>query len=46
MVTHEHDIAAYGTRLIRFVDGRVENDERNPHPTLASGAPALAGGAA
>jgi putative ABC transport system ATP-binding protein len=46
MVTHEHDIAAYGTRLIRFVDGRVENDERNPHPTLAAGAPALAGGAA
>jgi putative ABC transport system ATP-binding protein len=46
MVTHEHDIAAYGTRLIRFVDGRVENDERNPHPTLATGAPALAGGAA
>jgi putative ABC transport system ATP-binding protein len=46
MVTHEHDIAAYGSRLIRFVDGRVENDERNPHPTLAAGAPALAGGAA
>jgi putative ABC transport system ATP-binding protein len=46
MVTHEHDIAAYGTRLIRFVDGRVESDERNPHPVLASGAPALAGGAA
>ena len=29
MVTHEPDIAAYANRVIRFVDGRVESDNRN-----------------
>ena len=29
MVTHEADIAAYGTRTVKFVDGRVESDVRN-----------------
>jgi len=29
MVTHEPDMAAYATRVVRFVDGRVESDERN-----------------
>jgi putative ABC transport system ATP-binding protein len=29
MVTHEPDMAAYAKRIVRFVDGRVENDERN-----------------
>lgn len=29
MVTHEPDMAAYATRIVRFVDGRVESDERN-----------------
>lgn len=29
MVTHEPDMAAYAGRVIRFVDGRVENDSRN-----------------
>jgi putative ABC transport system ATP-binding protein len=29
MVTHEADIAAYAKRVVRFVDGRVESDERN-----------------
>jgi putative ABC transport system ATP-binding protein len=28
MVTHEPDIAAYATRIIRFVDGRVASDSR------------------
>ena len=28
VVTHEHDIAAYATRLITFRDGRVKHDER------------------
>ena len=28
MVTHEPDMAAYGNRLIRFVDGRIESDSR------------------
>jgi putative ABC transport system ATP-binding protein len=27
LVTHEHDIAAYGKRLIRFLDGRIISDE-------------------
>lgn len=26
MVTHEHDMAAYAQRVVRFVDGRVESD--------------------
>jgi putative ABC transport system ATP-binding protein len=29
MVTHEPDMAAYAKRIVRFVDGRVESDERN-----------------
>jgi putative ABC transport system ATP-binding protein len=29
MVTHEPDMAAYAKRVVRFVDGRVESDERN-----------------
>jgi putative ABC transport system ATP-binding protein len=29
MVTHEADIAAYGTRTVKFVDGRIEADIRN-----------------
>jgi putative ABC transport system ATP-binding protein len=29
MVTHEPDMAAYGQRTLRFIDGRVEKDERN-----------------
>jgi putative ABC transport system ATP-binding protein len=28
MVTHEEDIAAYGRRLLRFVDGHLASDER------------------
>lgn len=29
MVTHERDMAAYAQRIVRFVDGRVDTDERN-----------------
>ncbi len=29
MVTHEAEIAAYGSRIIRFVDGRIASDEVN-----------------
>jgi putative ABC transport system ATP-binding protein len=29
MVTHEADMAAYASRIIRFVDGRIESDEIN-----------------
>ena len=28
MVTHEPDMAAYAKRIVRFVDGRVESDQR------------------
>lgn len=28
MVTHEPDIAAYAKRIIRFVDGHIQSDER------------------
>ncbi|MGF0538187.1 ABC transporter ATP-binding protein [Agrobacterium sp. ES01] len=29
MVTHEDDIAAYAKRVVRFVDGHIQSDERN-----------------
>jgi putative ABC transport system ATP-binding protein len=32
MVTHEPDMAAYARRIVRFVDGVIASDERNPHP--------------
>jgi putative ABC transport system ATP-binding protein len=32
MVTHEVEMAAYARRIVRFVDGVVASDERNPHP--------------
>ncbi len=32
MVTHEAEMAAYARRIVRFVDGMVESDTRNPHP--------------
>jgi putative ABC transport system ATP-binding protein len=32
LVTHEPDIAAYGRRLIRFLDGRIVSDQVVPHP--------------
>lgn len=30
MVTHEPDMAAYASRVIRFVDGQVESDQHQP----------------
>lgn len=32
MVTHEAEMAAFAKRIVRFVDGKVESDTRNPHP--------------
>jgi putative ABC transport system ATP-binding protein len=32
MVTHEAEMAAYALRIVRFVDGVVSSDERNPDP--------------
>jgi putative ABC transport system ATP-binding protein len=36
MVTHEPDMAAYGRRMVHFLDGRIARDEPNPHPTTAA----------
>ena len=30
LVTHEHDIAAHASRLVRFLDGRIEHDGSVP----------------
>jgi putative ABC transport system ATP-binding protein len=35
MVTHEPDMAAYAHRMVRFVDGSIESDLPNPHPTVS-----------
>jgi len=32
MVTHESDMAAYASRVVRFVDGCIESDVINAHP--------------
>ncbi len=32
MVTHESDMAAYARRIVRFVDGMVDSDNRTEHP--------------
>jgi putative ABC transport system ATP-binding protein len=46
MVTHEPDMAAYARRIVRFVDGVIASDERNPHPVeLAAASTPLAAGA-
>ena len=42
MVTHEHDMAAYARRIVRFVDGVVASDEPNPHPAGLGQTPAAA----
>ncbi|PXW94535.1 putative ABC transport system ATP-binding protein [Sphaerotilus hippei] len=44
MVTHEPDMAAYARRVVHFRDGRIERDERNPHPTALQRPPAPAAG--
>jgi putative ABC transport system ATP-binding protein len=33
MVTHEADMAQYAKRIVHFVDGVVDSDTPNPHPT-------------
>jgi putative ABC transport system ATP-binding protein len=33
MVTHEPDMAAYATRIVRFLDGLVESDQQNGRAT-------------
>jgi putative ABC transport system ATP-binding protein len=33
MVTHEPDMAAYARRMVKFVDGRIFDDQSNANPT-------------
>ncbi|MES2046882.1 MAG: ABC transporter ATP-binding protein [Pseudomonadota bacterium] len=33
MVTHEQDMAMYAKRMLHFVDGMLDSDTSNPHPT-------------
>jgi putative ABC transport system ATP-binding protein len=35
LITHEHDIAEYGTRTIAFRDGHIVRDEANEHRRMA-----------
>src|SRR5438128_8167386 len=37
LITHEHDIAEYGTRAVAFRDGQVVTDRPNTKPRLAQG---------
>jgi putative ABC transport system ATP-binding protein len=42
MVTHEADMAAYARRIVRFIDGVVASDTRNPKRAGLPDAPAAA----
>jgi putative ABC transport system ATP-binding protein len=35
LITHEHDVAAYGSRIVTFKDGRIVSDNANTHLRLA-----------
>lgn len=35
LITHEHDIAEYSRRIIKFLDGRIVTDEANTHEPAA-----------
>ena len=37
MVTHESDMADYSTRIVRFLDGRLDSDEPNRRTISCSG---------
>jgi ABC-type glutathione transport system ATPase component len=36
LITHEQDIAEYGTRIVAFRDGRIVSDEPNPVRRMAA----------
>jgi putative ABC transport system ATP-binding protein len=36
LITHEHDIAEYGTRTIAFRDGHIVSDKPNTHRRMAT----------
>ena len=42
MVTHEADMAAYARRIVRFLDGVVASDTRNPSPAGERSVPGVA----
>jgi putative ABC transport system ATP-binding protein len=35
LITHEHDVAAYGSRIVTFKDGQIVSDHANTHRRLA-----------
>src|SRR5262249_59903863 len=37
LITHEQQVAAYGSRIIRFKDGQVVDDQPNTRQTSAAG---------
>jgi len=37
LITHEHDVAEYGTRIVTFKDGRIVSDEANRQQRQATG---------
>jgi putative ABC transport system ATP-binding protein len=39
VITHEHDIAEYGSRIIQFRDGKVVRDQANASPRQATAEP-------
>jgi putative ABC transport system ATP-binding protein len=49
LITHEHDVAAYGSRIVQFKDGQIVSDQANESRRMAHGELAemvLVGGAA
>ena len=42
MVTHEQDMAMYARRMLHFVDGMLDSDTLNPHPTGINAPPLAA----
>jgi putative ABC transport system ATP-binding protein len=37
LITHEHDVAAYGTRIVQFKDGQIISDRANSSRRMAHG---------
>jgi ABC-type antimicrobial peptide transport system, ATPase component len=37
LITHEHDVAAYGSRIVAFRDGKIVSDELNKSRRIAQG---------